>query len=140
MRAWERGYQVGLNERGLGNEKTMDDVQRWLAQPASRRTEYNFPRWTQKAPLRWLRLLVYYALVWPATQILAHPRIVGRDHLRDVRGPLLIICNHVTRRADVGLVLAALPPRYRNRLATAIIGGTLTQNSRLPCSGLFVPH
>jgi long-chain acyl-CoA synthetase len=108
-----------------------------LAQPASRRTEYNFPRWAQKAPLRWLRLLVYYALVWPATQILAHPRIVGRENLRHVSGPLLVICNHVTRRADVGLVLAALPPRLRNRLATAIGGETLQSMRRPPQEWFF---
>jgi len=137
LSALEQRYQVELNETAFANAKTIDDVQRLLAQPASRRTEYNFPRWTQKAPLRWLRLLVYYALVWPATQILAHPRIVGRDHLRDVRGPLLIICNHVTRRADVGLVLAALPPRYRNRLATAIGGETLQSMRRPPREWFF---
>src|SRR5260370_12391166 len=138
LSALEQRYQVELNETAFANAKTIDDVQRLLAQPASRRTTYNCTRWTQKAPLRWLRLLVYYALVWPATQILAHPRIVGRDHLRDVRGPLLIICNHVTRRADVGLVLAALPPRFRNRLATAIGGGNPKTTRRPPPRGVFL--
>jgi long-chain acyl-CoA synthetase len=80
---------------------------------------------------------VYYALVWPATQILAHPKIVGRDHLKGVRGPLLVICNHVTRRADIGLVLAALPPRFRNRLATAIGGETLQSMRRPPREWFF---
>ena len=137
LSALEQRYEVELNETAFANAKTVADVQRLLAQPASSRTEYNFPRWTQRAALRWLRLLVYYALVWPATQILAHPRIVGRDHLRDVSGPLLIICNHVTRRADIGLVLAALPPRFRNRLATAIGGETLQSMRRPPQEWFF---
>jgi len=137
LSALEQRYQVELNETAFANAKTVADVQRLLAQPASRRTEYNFPRWAQKAPLRWLRLLVYYALVWPATQILAHPRIVGRENLRHVSGPLLVICNHVTRRADVGLVLAALPPRLRNRLATAIGGETLQSMRRPPQEWFF---
>jgi long-chain acyl-CoA synthetase len=137
LSALEQRYQVELNETAFANAKTVSDVQRLLAQPAARRTEYNFPRWTQRAPVRWLRLLVYYALAWPATQILAHPRIVGREHLRDVRGPLLVICNHVTRRADVGLVLAALPRRFRNHLAAAIGGETLQSMRRPPREWFF---
>jgi long-chain acyl-CoA synthetase len=137
MSALEQRYQIELNETAFADAKTVADVQRLLAQPVSRRTEYSFPRWAQWVPLPWLRLLVYYALVWPATQILAHPRIVGRDHLKDVRGPLLVICNHVTRLADIGLVLAALPPRFRNRLATAIGGETLHSMRRPPREWFF---
>jgi long-chain acyl-CoA synthetase len=48
-----------------------------------------------------------------------------------LRGPVLIVSNHITRRADIGLVLAALPPQYRHRLATAMGGETL-QNMRRP--------
>jgi long-chain acyl-CoA synthetase len=87
--------------------------------------------------VRWLRLAVYYALVWPATQILAHPKIIGREHLKSVSGPVLVVCNHVTRRADIGLVLAALPPRFRNRLATAISGETLDTMRRPPADWFF---
>jgi long-chain acyl-CoA synthetase len=130
--ALEQRYHAELNETAFANAKTIGDVQRLLEDPGTRRTEYSFPRWVQRAPVRWLRLAAYYTLVWPATQILAHPKIVGRDHLKGVRGPLLVICNHVTRRADIGLVLAALPPRFRNRLATAIGGETLHGMLRPP--------
>jgi long-chain acyl-CoA synthetase len=121
----EQRYQTELNETAFANAKTVGDVQRLLREPTARRSEYVYPRWAQREPMRLLRLAAYYALVWPATQILAHPKIVGRERLNDVRGPLLVICNHVTRRADIGLVLAALPPRFRHRLATAIGGETL---------------
>src|SRR5207245_4066931 len=89
------------------------------------------PRWTQREPIRWLRLACSYTLAWPATQILGHPRLVGRENLRGLRGPVLIVSNHITRRADIGLILAALPPRYRHRLATAM-GGESLQNMRHP--------
>ena len=74
---------------------------------------------------------MYYALVWPATQILGHPRVAGRENLRSFRGPVLVVSNHITRRADIGLILGALPPRYRHRLATAM-GGESLQNMRRP--------
>ena len=131
LTALENRYHVELNETTFAEAKTIGDVQRLLAAPSARRTEFIFPRWTQREPIRWVRVLVYYALVWPATQILAHPKIVGRENLRNLRGPLLVICNHVTRRADLGFVLFALPPRFRHRLATAIGGETL-QSFRNP--------
>jgi long-chain acyl-CoA synthetase len=136
MSVLEQHYQAELNETAFAEAKTVADVQRLLGQPSAHRTEYVYPRWTQREPARWLRLGVYYAMVWPATQILAHPRIVGRDHLKDVRGPVLVVCNHITRRADIGLVLAALPPRFRNRLSTAIGGETL-QSMRRPTREWF---
>ncbi|HEV1993732.1 MAG TPA: AMP-binding protein [Candidatus Acidoferrum sp.] len=131
LSALEERFHVELNETVFANAKTAADVERILQQPAARRTEYIYPRWTQREPLRWLRLAIYYALVWPATQILGHPRIVGRENLRSLRGPVLIVSNHITRRADIGLILAALPPRYRHRLATAM-GGESLQNMRRP--------
>ncbi len=131
MSALEERFQVELNETTFAGAKTVADVQRLLQQPAAHRTEYVYPRWTQRAPVRWLRLAVYYALVWPATRILGHPRIVGRENLRGLRGPVLIVSNHITRRADIGLILAALPARFRHKLAIAM-GGESVQRMRVP--------
>ncbi len=131
LSAMEERFHVELNETAFADAKTVADVERVLQQPVARRTEYSYPRWTQREPIRWLRLAVYYSLAWPATQILGHPRIVGRENLRSLCGPVLVVSNHVTRRADIGLILAALPPRYRHRLATAMSGETL-QNMRRP--------
>jgi len=131
LSALEEKFHVELNETTFANAKTVADVERVLEQPTARRSEYSYPRWTQREPVRCLRLAVYYALVWPATQILGHPRIVGRENLRGLRGPVLVVSNHITRRADIGLILAALPPRFRHRLAAAM-GGESLQNMRHP--------
>jgi long-chain acyl-CoA synthetase len=137
LSALEERFHVELNETAFANAKTVADVERVLQQPAARRTEYIYPRWTQREPIRWLRLAVYYALAWPATQILGHPRVVGRENLRGLRGPVLIVSNHITRRADIGLILAALPPRFRHRLATAMGGETLQDMRRPPRDWFF---
>jgi long-chain acyl-CoA synthetase len=137
LSALEERFHVELNETAFANAKTVADVERVLQQPAARHTEYTYPRWTQREPIRWLRLAVYYALVWPATQVLGHPRIVGRENLRSSRGPVLIVSNHITRRADIGLILAALPPRYRHLLATAMGGETLQDMRRPPRDWFF---
>jgi long-chain acyl-CoA synthetase len=137
MSALEQRFQVELNESSFASARTVNDIERILQQPSAKRSEYVYPRWAQRAPMRWFRVAVYYALVWPATQILAHPKIIGRKDLRGVRGPVLVVSNHVTRRADIGLILAALPPRYRHRLATAMIGETLENMRRPPHEWFF---
>jgi long-chain acyl-CoA synthetase len=137
MSALEEMFHVELNETAFAEAKTVADVERLLQQPAAVRGDYIYPRWTQREPIRWLRLAVYYALVWPATQILGHPKIVGLQNLRNLRGPVLVISNHVTRRADIGLVLVALPARFRHRLAAAMGGETLQQMQRPPRDWFF---
>jgi long-chain acyl-CoA synthetase len=137
MSALEERFQVELNETSFAEAKTVADVQRLLEQPAAHRTEYVYPRWSQRARARWLRLAVYYTLVWPATQILAHPKVVGGDNLRGVRGPVLIISNHITRRADIGLILAALPRRFRHSLAIAMGGESVKRMRRPPHDWFF---
>lgn len=132
MSALEEKFHVELNETEFARAKTVADVERLLQQPTSLRTEYFYPRWAQREPVRWPRLAAYYALVWPATQILGHPKIAGREHFRNLCGPVLVVSNHITRRADIGLILAALPPRYRHRLATAMGGETLQEMRRPP--------
>ncbi len=137
MSALEQRYQVELSETAFAETKTVGDVERLLREPSARRTEYRYPQWALRAPARWFRLAVYYALVWPATQILGHPKIVGRENLLGVRGPVLLVSNHITRRADIGLILAALPPRFRHRLATAMGGETLRRMRRPPVDWFF---
>jgi long-chain acyl-CoA synthetase len=137
LNALEEKFHVELNETAFADAKTVADVERVLQQPVARRSEYTYPRWTQRDPVRWLRLAVYYALVWPASQILGHPRIVGRENLRGLRGPILIVSNHITRRADIGLILAALPTRFRHRLAIAMGGETLQEMRNPPRDWFF---
>lgn len=138
MSALETKFHVELNETTFSSAKTVADVERLLQQPAAPHAEYIYPRWTQREPVRWLRLAVYYALVWPATQLLGHPRIIGREHLRNLRGPVLVISNHITRRADIGLILAALPRRYRHRLTIAMGGETLREMRKPPQEWFFL--
>ncbi len=128
----ESQFHVELNESALAQAKTISDLQNLLTQPQSKQTQHIYPTWSQSKPIRALRQAVYYALIWPATQILAHPKILGRENLATVKGPALIVSNHITRRADIGLILLALPPRLRHNLATAMGGETLQQMRRPP--------
>jgi long-chain acyl-CoA synthetase len=56
--------------------------------------------------------------------------VTGRENLRGVHGPLLVISNHVAD-VDVGFIQTALPARIRHKLATAT-GGEALEKLRSP--------
>ncbi|HXM99101.1 MAG TPA: AMP-binding protein [Candidatus Dormibacteraeota bacterium] len=136
MSVLEERFNVELDETAFAQARTTAEVESLLQRPGSRRAEYTYPRWAQREPVLLLRLAAYYLLVWPATQILGHPKTVGSENLDNLQGPAIFVSNHITRRADIGLILAALPSRHRNRLATAMGGETLL-NMRHPPSHFF---
>ncbi|MBI2820991.1 MAG: AMP-binding protein [Acidobacteria bacterium] len=124
LSAIEDRYQLDVSDADFTAATTVGDLERMLREPALRRVDYDYATWPQRRPVTWVRLWIYYLMVWPATWLLAWPRIRGRQHLRGVAGPLLVVCNHITA-VDIGFVLAALPPRLRHRLATAMEGEIL---------------
>jgi long-chain acyl-CoA synthetase len=134
MSALEDRYQIDLGEANFANLTTVGELEQLLQQPERpARSGYRYPRWALRWPVRWIRTAVYNLLSLPATLIMAHPRIEGRENLEGVQGPLLITCNHVTY-IDVGFVLIALPPRLRHRLAVGMHGERLWGMWRPPSS------
>ncbi|HLY60910.1 MAG TPA: AMP-binding protein [Terriglobia bacterium] len=137
LSALEDRYQVEIDESEFGAASTVGDLEKMLQQPAASEPKYHFPRWTQRWPVTWIRLVVYYCLSWPATLLLGYPRVVGKGNLNGVRGPLLIVSNHVTY-VDIGFILAALPPRFRHRVAVAMLGERLRAMRHPPSTaGIF---
>jgi len=137
MSALEDRYEVDLDDQDFAQAKTISELQSALRDTAPRQQQFDYPRWTQCWPVRALRVLVYQLLTWPATLLMTAPRVIGRENLHGVRGPLLIVSNHVTY-IDVGFVLYALPMRLRHHLATAMRGELLIEMRRPPCVRFFL--
>jgi long-chain acyl-CoA synthetase len=126
LSALEDRYQVDLNESRFSTATTVRELECMLSEPVSKRSDYHYPRWAQSLPVAAVRFLVYYLLTWPATLLMSYPRIRGREKLAGLRGPVLFIANHITQ-VDIGFVLAALPFRYRHRIAVAMLGEMLQE-------------
>jgi long-chain acyl-CoA synthetase len=129
--AIEDRYQIDVNETHFTSAATLGDLECLVRESSSERSEFVFPRWAQRWPVPWIRTIIYYLLTAPATHLLAHPRVFGRENLRGVKGPVLAVSNHVIY-LDVGFVLAALPLRLRHRLAVAMGGERLAEMRRPP--------
>jgi long-chain acyl-CoA synthetase len=122
--AIEDRYQVDVDERAFSEAKTVAELEALVRQPPASHARDVYPRWAQRWPITWIRFAAYYVLVWPTMMVLGAPKIEGREKLRAVRGPVLVIANHVTY-LDGAFVLAALPFHLRHRLAVAMEGDRL---------------
>lgn len=124
MGALEDRYQIDLSETRFSSVRTVGDLERMLHGDMTPPKPYHYPGWVLRWPVRWLRVLAHYLLMRPAILLLGWPRVLGRENLRDVDGPVLVICNHLGD-VDPGFVLTALPARLRHWLAIATGGETL---------------
>ena len=130
LSALEDRYQVDLSETRFSSVRTVGDVERMLRGEAAPGEAYHYPRWVLRWPARLVRLLAHYLLMRPAIVLLGWPRILGRENLRGVKGPLLVVSNHLGD-VDPGFILTALPARFRHRLAVAT-GGEVLEALRSP--------
>jgi long-chain acyl-CoA synthetase len=133
LTALEQRYQVELDESRFSEATTVGDVERMLneASQAPRSRKYHYPRWSQRWLVRCLRITIYYLFTWPATLIMAKPRVVGSQRLKSHSSPLLFISNHVTY-IDAGLLMFAMPAKYRHKLAIAMQGELLAEMRNPP--------
>jgi long-chain acyl-CoA synthetase len=131
--ALEDRYQIDLSETKFASAATVGDLERLLQGERGERREFHYPRWTLRWPVTWIRIAAQYLLVRPAVFLLGWPRVIGRENLQNIRGPVLVISNHIDD-VDVGFIQTVLPARIRNRLATAT-GGEALQALRSPASG-----
>ena len=103
--------------------------------PIASETKYPYSPWAQSWPARMLRAVVFHAFTLTYITIMARPKIVGREKLKSVSGPVIIACNHISK-IDIGFIMAALPLRLRNRLAVAM-SGEMLRAMRYPPKRLF---
>jgi long-chain acyl-CoA synthetase len=127
LSALEDRYQIEIDEASFTAATTVGDVERIVSAGGARAEEaaqYPYPAWAQAAPVRWLRVAFYYAVVLPITSLLCWARIKGRENLKELHGPALFVSNHITY-FDHALIMSALPGRFRRRLAIAQEGERL---------------
>ena len=139
MAAIESRYQVDLGDRELSQVNTVADLENLLKKsaPEAKTNSYPYSRWPQSWLVRWIRVLGYNCITLPYIWVMARPKIIGRDRLRDFHGPALIISNHIAQ-IDIGFLMAALPMHLRNRLGVAMQGEMLRSMRHPPKEWFFL--
>lgn len=108
-----------IDESAFTGARTVGDLRSLMRQPpAASSAVIDFPRWNRS---RWARLLRRFNLpVWilPLARVFARVRVEGLEHLKPLEGPVLFAANHQSL-FDGPVILDALPPRWRYRVAIA---------------------
>jgi len=127
LSALEDRYRIDIDEASFTDATTFADIEKIVHEGRPEDlAPYPYPRWQQRWPVSWLRVVLLYLIVFPAIRIMGWPKIRGKEQLARLRGPVVFISNHVTM-VDHALVLFALPARFKTRMAIAQDGEILRE-------------
>ncbi len=127
LSAIEDRYQIDLDETAFTAATTVAELEQLLAGDRAQSTDapkHRYPRWAQRFPITWLRVILLYTVILPVTFLMSWVRVNGRGRLDGTSGPALFVSNHVVS-ADAALIISALPGRFRRRMAIAMSGEML---------------
>ena len=111
-------------------QKTATDIDERVFSPSSKIADLAHPAPAQSQPIKFpvynrsrlaravRRVSLPYFLL-PLLRIFAHIHVSGRENLASLRGPVIFASSHQSH-LDVPAILAALPSRWRYRVATAM--------------------
>jgi long-chain acyl-CoA synthetase len=122
MIALEDRFQTRLDEGRFSEAASVAELKQLVEQPAPAdevAEPVDFPSWNRTWPVRIIRRLSLATWILPLARVFAWARVEGREHLRDLEGPVIFAANHQSHM-DVPVILAALPPRIRARVAPAM--------------------
>jgi 1-acyl-sn-glycerol-3-phosphate acyltransferase len=74
--------------------------------------------WTRVEPVRSIRWLIQRAMLLPFTEAMVHPKIEGREWVRELERPVIFAANH-SSHADTSLILHSLTDQARDRTVVA---------------------
>lgn len=128
-------YGVELDDDAVAGARTVGDLVALVGAGSEAPAEPAFPRWARAGPVCLVRAAVQKALLGPLVDACCRPlRVEGREHVRGLQPPLLLVANH-SSHLDTAVLLRALPPALRRRLAVAAAADYFYAHAPL---GLFV--
>jgi long-chain acyl-CoA synthetase len=122
MVAIEDRFQTRLDEGRFSEAASVGDLKQLIegASPSEPLEEpVDFPQWNRTWPVRLVRRVSQATWILPMARVFAHIRVEGHEHLRDLDGPVVFASNHQSHM-DVPVILAAMPGRWRARVAPAM--------------------
>jgi len=126
MMALEEAFQVTIDEGRFSAAKTVADLDALTtplesAGPATiaAADSIDFPSWNRSLPARALRRASLPTWILPLGRVFAKVEVRGLEHLQNLQGPVIFAANHQSH-LDTPVILDALPPQWRYRVAPAM--------------------
>jgi long-chain acyl-CoA synthetase len=123
MVALEDAFQTRIDEGSFSAARDLGQLRSLVEHAATGETAaaepVDFPAWTRGRLARVFRRINLPLWVMPLARAFAWLHIEGREHLRDLQGPVIFASNHQSFM-DGPVIMAALPRRWRYALAPAM--------------------
>jgi long-chain acyl-CoA synthetase len=108
-----------VSEAQFSGAKNVGDLLRAEAPAGAVDTPIEFPEWNRGAAARTLRRVALPSLILPLARVFAWIKTEGLENLSTLQAPVIFAANHQSH-FDVPAILAALPPKWRYRVAPAM--------------------
>ena len=122
MVALEDAFQTPIDEGKFAEARDIAQLRTLIEQPSAgqpRVEPVEFPSWNRSWPARTVRRASLPTWILPLARVFAWTRVEGREHLERLKGPVIFAANHQSHM-DTPVIMTALPPRWRYRLAPAM--------------------
>lgn len=90
----------------------------WMLRTHERRELEGFPRWPRWRTVAYARRWLQRLILFPILVLGYSLEVRGRENLRGISGPVLVVSNHCLH-LDMALIVRALPKEFRYRLSIA---------------------
>ena len=120
--ALEQKLGAPVDEEAFAAARTVADLEKLVKEPpppAPDREPIEFPKWNRTRLADWFRVLNLNLWILNLARLFAWVRVEGREHLKDLDGPVIFASNP-QGYFDTPIVFIALPWKWRRRLAPAM--------------------
>jgi long-chain acyl-CoA synthetase len=127
LSAIEEELGVYVDDTEIGPRTTVAELRAMVVRGDHKAIDHRFPTWPRWRPVRWARRGLMTGLVFPLLRLGYTTQIRGRQNVRLLQEPCLIVANH-NMHMDGSLLLRSLPQDFRQRVAIAAAASDIFGN------------
>lgn len=127
LSAIEDEIGVYVDDTEVGPHTTVAELRALIERGERKAKVRRFPTWPRRRPATWIRRVLLTCVVFPALRLGYTVEVRGRENLKNLNEPVLIISNH-NMHLDGSMLLRSMPHGFRQRVAIAAAASDIFGN------------
>ncbi len=122
---------VGLPDEVVTPKTTVSQLEKLIVSRPSPEELIKFRPWLNSWPVRLIRVFLQDLIIFPIVVMFTRTAVHGKQNLRGLRGPFIIVCNH-SSHFDTPVLLMHLPFRLREEVCPVAMWEYFIVNGKRP--------